>query len=185
MITAREFRNGIFVEIAGGLFLVLETEHVKRQNRRALVRTKLRNLQTGVISESSFRSEEAFEQAFIEQKTVQYIYHDDSLYYFMDQATYEQNGIKKEVVGDCAKFLKDGIEVTVSIYKEKIVGIALPPFIELKVTYTEPGIKGDTAKSGSKPATLETGAVITVPLFVNADDIIKVDTRTGDYSGRA
>jgi len=116
---------------------------------------------------------------------MQFLYKDDSMYHFMNQTTYEQVGIAEEMIGDSAKFLKDGMEITTSLYKDQIVGIALPSTVNLKVTYTEPGIKGDTAKGGSKPATLETGAVIKVPLFINKDDIVKVDTRTGDYAGRA
>jgi elongation factor P len=163
----------------------MESHHIKPGKGGAFVRAKIKNLRTGAISERTFKPDESFPQAFIEQKTMQYLYHDESIYHFMDQATYEQIGINKEVLGDIAKFLKDGMEVTTSQHNHQIVDITIPPFVNLEVTYTEPGIKGDTAKGGSKPATLETGAVIRVPLFINTGDIIRVDTRTTSYAGRA
>jgi elongation factor P len=184
MITARDFRNGIIIEMEGDLFLVLETQHVKKENRRALVKTRLRNLKTGVIIDPSLRPEDTFEQAYIEMKKMQYLYHDQSTYHIMDLATYEQVSVDAGLIGENTKFLKDNMEVTASLHKNKIVGITLPPTVDLKVQYTEPWIKGDTAKGGTKPATLETGAVVKVPLFINTDDTIKIDTRTGEYAGR-
>lgn len=184
MITGRDLRSGIAIEMDGGLFMVLETQHVKRENRRAIVRTKLKNLQTGVITDTALRPEDVFKQAYIELKKMQYLYSDDAAYYFMDQLTYEEVGVTKSIVGDDVKFIKEGMEVTASVYNNAIVSITLPPFVNLKVSYTEPGIKGDTAKGGSKPATIETGAVIKVPLFINTNDVIKIDTRTGEYAGR-
>lgn len=185
MITARQFRGGFVIEIQKGLFLILDSQHIKPGKGGAFVRTRLKNLQTSAITERTFRPEDTFPRAYIEEKKMQYLYKDHSTYYFMDQLTYEQVGLKEEMMGDSVKFLKDGVGVTASFYKDSIIGIALPSFVNLKVTYTEPGIRGDTAKGGSKPATLETGAVIKVPLFIKTDDTIKIDTRTGEYAGRA
>ncbi|MBN1353921.1 MAG: elongation factor P [Candidatus Omnitrophica bacterium] len=184
MITARQFKNGFVIEIEKELFLVVGAQHIKPGKGGAFVRAKLKNLKTGAIAERTLRPEDSFPQAFIEQKTMQYLYKDQSLYHLMDQATYEQVAIEEDKIGENAKFLKDGMEITAYIHKNKIVDIALPPFVELKVSYTEPGIKGDTARGGSKPATLETGAIVKVPLFINTNDIIKIDTRTGEYGGR-
>jgi len=184
MITARQFKNGFVIEMESQLHLVLSSQHIKPGKGGAFVRAKLKNLKNGAIRERTFRPADTFPQAYIETKKMQYLYNDPSTYYFMDRLTYEEVPIKKELVGDSVKFLKDGMEITASCYKDSIIGIALPSFVNLKVTYTEKGIKGDTAKGGSKPATLETGAVIKVPLFINMDDVIKVDTRTGGYGGR-
>jgi len=184
MITARQFKSGFVIEINNGLYLVVGSQHIKPGKGGAFVRAKLKNLQTGAIAERTFRPEDSFPQAFIEEKKMQFLYKDHSIYYFMDQTTFAQMGINEEMVGDNTKFLKDGTEVTASLYKNSVVGLTLPPFVELKVTYTEPGIKGDTAKGGTKPATLETGAVIKVPLFINTDDVVQIDTRTGEYVGR-
>ena len=185
MITARQFRGGFVVEISGELFLVLDSQHVKPGKGGAFVRARLKNLKTGAIAERTFRPDESVPQAYIEQKKMQYLYHDESVYHFMDQTSYEQIGISKKTLGEAIKFLKDGMEVTASVHKDAIIDISVPPFINLKVTYTEPGIRGNTAKGGSKAATMETGATIKVPLFINTDDIIRVDTRTGAYAGRA
>lgn len=185
MITARRFKSGFVIEIENGLYQVLDSQHIKPGKGGAFVKAKLKNLRNGAIAERKFRPEDTFPQAYIETKKMQYLYNDHSTYHFMDQSTYEEIQIKKDTLGDNVKFLKDGMGITASVYKDSIVGIALPLFINLKITYTEQWIKGDTAKGGSKPATLETGAVIKVPLFINTDDIIKVDTRTGEYAGRA
>ncbi|NQU95824.1 MAG: elongation factor P [Candidatus Omnitrophica bacterium] len=185
MITARQFRNGIVIEMQNNLFVVQESQHIKPGKGGAFVRAKLKNLQTGAIAEQTFRPSDSFQQAFIEEQKVQYLYKEHSIYYFMNQATYEQTGITQDIIGDNVKLLKDGMEISASFYKDTIIGITLPSFVKLRVTYTEPGIKGDTARGGSKPATLETGTVIKVPLFINTDDVIKIDTRTGQYSGRA
>ena len=185
MITARQFRNGIAIEVNKVLHVVLESQHIKPGKGGAFMRAKLKNLVTGASFEQTFRPEEAFQQAYIDQKKMQHLYHDGSTHYFMDQSTYEQIGIDENTIGESAKFLKDGIEADVSFYKDSPIGIILPSFVELKITYTEPGIKGDTAKGGLKPATVETGATVKVPLFINSGEKIKVDTRTGDYSGRA
>lgn len=185
MITARKFRSGLVVEMGKDLFLIMDSQHTKPGKGGAFVRAKLKNLRTGSAAERTFRPDESFKQAFIERKTMQYLYHDESAYHFMDQESYEQIGVSEKTLGNIAKFLKDGMEVTTSLHKDTIVDIILPPFVDLKVTYTEPGIKGDTAKGGSKPATLETGAVVKVPLFISSNETIKIDTRTGNYAGRA
>lgn len=185
MITARQFRNGIVVEKENGLFVVMESQHIKPGKGGAFIRAKLKNLKTGAIAEQTYRPTDSFQQAYIEDHKMQFLYKEHTIYHFMNQATYEQTGISENTIGNDAKFLKDGMEILASFYKDTIIGIKLPAFVSLKVTYTEPGIKGDTAKGGSKPATLETGAVIKVPLFINTDDIINIDTRTGQYSGRA
>ena len=185
MITARQFRSGIVVEMQNNLFVILESQHIKPGKGSAFVRAKLKNIKTGAIAEQTFRPSDSYQQAFIEEQKMQYLYKEHSIYYFMNQTTYEQTGISQDIIGNNVKFLKDGMGISASFYKDTIISIALPSFVNLKVTYTEPGIKGDTAKGGSKPATLETGAVIKVPLFINTDDIIKIDTRTGQYSGRA
>lgn len=184
MITARQFKGGFVIEVQKILHLVMSAQHIKPGKGGAFVRAKLKNLQTGAIAEKAYRPEEAFPRAYIEQKKMQFLYKNGSTYHFMDQSSYEQIGVEKDMVGTNAKFLKDGTEVTASFHKDSIIAIELSPFVNLKVTYTEPGIKGDTAKGGSKPATLETGAIIRVPLFVNTDDIIKIDTRTTGYAGR-
>ena len=185
MITARQFRNGIVVEKDNGLFIVMESQHIKPGKGGAFIRAKLKNLKTGAIAEQTYRPTDSFQQAYIEEHKMQFLYKEHTIYHFMNQETYEQTGISQDTIGDNVKFMKDGMEISASFYKDAIIGITLPSFVSLKVTYTEPGIKGDTAKGGSKPATLETGAVIKVPLFINTDDIINIDTRTGQYSGRA
>jgi len=185
MITARKFKSGFIIEMNKDLYMVVSAQHIKPGKGGAFVRVKLKNIQTGATAESTFRPEDSFSQAFIEEKKMQYLYHDQSIYYFMDQTTYEQVGVDEDMVGDAVKFLKDNMVISTSIHKGKIIWITLPAFVGLKVTYTEPGIKGDTAKGGSKPATLETGATIKVPLFINTDDVVKIDTRTGEYAGRA
>ncbi|MFH1594192.1 MAG: elongation factor P [Candidatus Omnitrophota bacterium] len=185
MITARQFRNGVVVLIDNVLHMVLSQQHTKPGKGGAFVRAKLKNLQNGTIAEKTYRPDDSFKQAYIEEKKKQFLYKDQMGYHFMDQTTYEQLGISEEMIGDNAKYLKDGMEITASMYNNSVVGITLPSFVELKVTYTEPGIKGDTAKGGFKPATVETGATVRVPLFINNDETIKVDTRTGDYAGRA
>lgn len=185
MITARQFRTGNAVEINKTLFLVVASQHIKPGKGGAFVRTKLKNLKTHAISERTFRPQDSFPQAYIETKKMQCLYRDHSGYHFMDQSTFEQVAIGEDILGETIKFLKDGMDVTISAHKGSVVGISLPAFVNLKVTYTEPGIRGDTAKGGSKPATLETRASIRVPLFINTGDHIKIDTRRCEYAGRA
>ena len=185
MITARQFKNGFVIKIQNELYAVLSAQHIKPGKGGAFMKVKMKNLKTDAIAERTFRPDEAFEQAYIEQKKIQFLYKDHFAYHFMDQVTYEQIAVDEKMASGIAKFLKDGMEITAAIYEIAVVGITLPSFVSLKVTYTEPGIKGDTARGGSKPATLETDAVIRVPLFINTGEVIKIDTRTGAYSGRA
>jgi len=185
MITARQFKNGFVILMNKELYSVVEAQHIKPGKGGAFVRAKMKNLKTGASAERTFKPDESFVQAYIEEKKMQFLYKEHSTYHLMDQSTFEQIGITQNLVGDNAKFLKEGMEIRVSFHGQNPVGTALDPFVKLKVKYTEPGIKGDTAKGGSKPATLETGAVIRVPLFINTDDLIQIDTRTGEYSGRA
>lgn len=185
MITARQLKGGFVIEIEKRLYLVIAAQHIKPGKGGAFVRAKIKNLQSGSIIEKTLRPQDSFRQAFIEEKKMQYLYKDRSAYHLMNQATYEQLGVSKDLIGENSKFLKDGMEVTASFYRDSIIAVKLPSFVNLKVTYTEPGIKGDTAKGSSKPATLETGAAVRVPLFINTDAIVKIDTRTGEYAGRA
>ena len=185
MITARQFKGGFVVKIQNELYAILGAQHTKPGKGGAFVKAKMKNLKSGAIAERTFRPDDTFEQAYIEQKKIQFLYKDRFAYHFMDQLTYEQIAVSEEMASEFAKFLKDGMEITALVHENTVVEITLPSFVNLKVTYTEPGIKGDTARGGSKAATLETGTVIKVPLFINTGNIIKIDTRTGAYSGRA
>jgi len=185
MISAGEFRNGITIEFEGDIYVIIEFQHVKPGKGAAFVRTKVRNLVTGSVLEKTFRPSEKMPRAHIDRKDMQYLYSDGNLYYFMDVESYEQSEINASDVGDSLKFVKENENVKVMSHNGKVFGIEPPMFVELKVEDTEPGFKGDTATGATKPATLETGAVVAVPLFVNIDDVIKVDTRTGEYLGRA
>ena len=184
MITPKQFTNGQCVLIDGEMFQVLFTQHKRTAQRSAVVRTKLRNVKTGAISETNLDPDATYEEAFIEKKTMQYLYNDGQTYHFMDQRSYEQYEIPKDFIGESAQFLKDNTDVSIGFYNKKPIGVELPVTIELKVTYTEPGIRGDTAKGGFKPANVETGATVKVPLFVKEGDVIKIDTRTGEYIAR-
>jgi len=184
MISAGEFRNGITFEFEGNVYQVVEFQHVKPGKGAAFVRTKLKNVITGGIIEKTFRPTEKMPKAHIERKEMQYLYNDGGLYYFMDQETYEQIPLNESQIGDSLKFVKENMIVKILSYKGSVFGIEPPTFVELEVTATEPGFKGDTATGATKPATLETGATINVPLFINQGDIIRVDTRTGEYMER-
>jgi len=185
MISAGEFRNGITIEFEGDIYVIVEFQHVKPGKGAAFVRTKVRNLVTGSLLEKTFRPSEKMPRAHIDRKEMQYLYNDGNLYYFMDTETFEQSEINASDVGDSLKYVKENENVKVMSHNGKVFGIEPPLFVELKVVDTEPGFKGDTATGATKPATLETGAVVAVPLFLNVDDVIKVDTRTGEYLGRA
>ncbi len=178
------FYKGLKIEFEGGIWEVLEYHHSKIAQRSPVVKTKLRNVITGAVQEVNFRSGETFNIPDIERRTMQFLYKDSIGYYFMDSETYEQFGFNKDQIGDKARFLKEQQEVTVFFYKGEPIGVDLPTTVELKVIETEPGVKGDTVSSTTKPATLETGATISVPLFVDIGDVIKVDTRTGTYIER-
>jgi len=171
--------------IDGNMWVVLYTQHKRTAQRGAVVRTKLRNVKTGAVSEQNLDPDSRYEQAFIDKKSLLYQYNDGEKYHFMDQSTYEQYELPKQMLEEQVPFLKENAEVTVDFFEGKPFGVELKTFIHLKVTYTEPGLKGDTARGGSKPATLETGAVVKVPLFINEGEVIEVDTRTGEYVGRA
>jgi len=184
MINATELRRGVIIEFEGKLYQVVEYQHVKMK-RTALAKVKLRDINAGHTMERSFQSDDRLVRARLDTKQMQYLYNDGNLYYFMDEETFEQTPLTKDQLGDILSYLKEGNSVEVSSYKDKIVGVALPITVELEVTHTEPGFKGDTATSGTKPAKLETGVTIQVPLFVNEGDVVKVDTRTGTYLERS
>jgi elongation factor P len=185
MISAGEFRNGITFEFENNVYQIVEFQHVKPGKGAAFVRTKLRNVITGAVVEKTFRPSEKMPKAHIERKEMQYLYNDGELFYFMDQDTYEQIPLNKEQLGDALKYVKENMMVKILSYKDNVFGVEPPNFVELEITETEPGIKGDTATGATKPAILETGATIYVPLFINQGDIIRVDTRNGEYMERA
>ncbi len=184
MISAGEFRNGITFEQDGNVYQVVEFQHVKPGKGAAFVRTKLKNVITGGVVEKTYRPTEKVEKAHIDRKTMQYLYNDSGLYYFMDLESYEQLPLSEEQVGDALKFVKENMEVLLLFYKGTVFGIEPPNFVELEITDTEPGFKGDTATGATKPATMETGAVVNVPLFVGPGETIRIDTRTGEYMER-
>lgn len=184
MISAGEFRNGITFEQDGNVYQVVEFQHVKPGKGAAFVRTKLKNVITGGVVEKTFRPTEKMPKAHIDRKTMQYLYNDEDLFYFMDLESYEQIPLSKDQVGDSLKFVKENMEVLLLFYKGSVFGIEPPNFVELEITDTEPGFKGDTATGATKPATLETGAVVNVPLFVGPGETIRIDTRTGEYMER-
>ncbi|MCF6096676.1 elongation factor P [Thermovorax subterraneus] len=184
MISTNDLRPGVTVEIDGEVYMVIDFQHVKPGKGAAFVRTKIKNVKTGQVFERNFRAGEKLNRAIVERKTMQYLYHASDTYYFMDTKTYEQIPLTKEQLGDAILYLKENLEVVVMFYEGVPIGVELPTFVELTVIDTEPGFKGDTATGGSKPATLETGAVIQVPLFIEKGDVVRVDTRTGEYLSR-
>ena len=185
MIVAGDFRNGVTFELDGQIFQVVEFQHVKPGKGAAFVRTKLKNIITGATVERTFNPSDKMEKAHIERKDMQYLYNDGELYYFMDTETFEQIPLNASTIGDSLKFVKENMVVKILSHKGNVFGIEPPTFVELEVTETEPGFKGDTATGATKPATVETGATIKVPLFINKGDIIRIDTRTGEYLERA
>ncbi len=185
MVSAGEFRNGVTFDMDGNVYQIIEFQHVKPGKGAAFVRTKIKNVISGAVIEKTFNPTEKFPTAFVERREMQYLYNDGELYYFMDQETYEQIPINAETLGDNFKFVKENMDVKILSYKGTVFGVEPPFFVELEVTQTDPGFKGDTATNASKPATLETGAEIRVPLFINEGDIIRIDTRTGEYMERA
>ena len=185
MISAGEFRNGITFEFEGNVFQIVEFQHVKPGKGAAFVRTKIRNVITGGVIEKTFRPTEKMERAHIERKDMEYSYNDGGLYYFMDQQSFELIPINGDVLGDALKFVKENMMVKILSYKGNVFGIEPPTFVELQVTDTEPGVRGDTATNVTKPATVETGAVVYVPIFINNGEVIRIDTRTGEYMERA
>ena len=184
MISAGEFRNGTTFEMDSQVFKIVEFQHVKPGKGAALVRTKLKNVMTGAVLERTFNPTEKVQEAQIERKDMQYLYSDGEMYYFMDNETYEQLPLGKDDLGVTLNYLTDNMMVKVVSYKGKVFGVEPPIFVELEVTYTEPGFKGDTSTGATKPATLQTGYVVNVPLFVNIGDKVRIDTRTGEYMER-
>ena len=184
MVSAGDFKNGLTVEIEGTVYQILEFQHVKPGKGAAFVRTKYKNIITGAVLEKSFRPTEKFENAHIDRKEMQYLYNDGDLYYFMDTETFDQIAVNADTVGDSLKFVKENESVKVSSYQGDVFAIEPPLNVELVITETEPGFKGDTAQGATKPAIVETGAQVMVPLFVEQEDKIKIDTRTGEYLSR-
>ena len=185
MISAGDFKNGITLEIEGNIMQILEFQHVKPGKGAAFVRTKLKNIINGGVVEKTFRPTEKFPQARIDRAEMQYLYSDGDLFHFMNMESYEQIALGEEVIGNALKFVKENESVKVCSYNGNVFAVEPPLFVELEVTETEPGFKGDTATNATKPATLETGAEIKVPLFINEGEKIQVDTRTGEYMSRA
>jgi len=185
MISTNQFKSGLFIRLDGEFYTIIESQHYKPGKGGALVRTKLRNLKLGTVIDRTFRAGETVEDVFVEEKRYQYLYNADGQYHFMDNATYEQTSLAEEKMSAVKKFLKENTEVTVSMCEGHILNMRLPIFINLVIKETEPGVKGDTVKTGTKNAKLETGTTVQVPLFINTGDIITVDTRTGEYTGRA
>jgi elongation factor P len=184
MATTGNFRNGMTIQLDGQLFSIVEFQHVKPGKGGAFVRTKLKNVKTKAVVDRTFRAGEKVEEIRLERRQMQYLYHTGDIYYFMDTETYDQLPIPAEEVAKARDLLKEGETVTVITWKNSPLGIELPIFVNLKVVETAPGVKGDTASGGSKPATLETGALIQVPLFIKTGDTVKIDTRTASYIER-
>ncbi len=185
MISAGDFRNGATFELDGNVFQVVEFQHVKPGKGAAFVRTKMKNVITGATIERSFNPTDKMPKAHIERKDMQYLYKDEDLYYFMDVETYEQLPVNAQAIADSMKFVKENEVCKILSFKGNVFGIEPPMFVELEIIETEPGFKGDTATGASKPAVVETGVQIKVPLFVNTGDRIRIDTRTGEYMERA
>ena len=185
MISAGDIRNGVTFEMDGKVMQVIEFQHVKPGKGAAFVRTKYKNVITGAVVERSFNPTDKFEEAVIERRNMQYLYADGDLYYFMDTETYEQEPINGSKLGDAFKFVTENMECKVLSFKGNVFGVEPPTFVDLVVTETEPGVRGDTATNVTKPATVETGAVVRVPLFINEGEKIQIDTRTGEYLGRS
>lgn len=183
MISGSELRKGIIIELDGRLYQVTDYRHVKMK-RTALAKVKLRDIEAGHTIEQSFQSDQKFTRVRLDFQDMQYLYNDEDLYYFMDTETYEQMPVDTAMLGDAVNYLKEGMVIQISSYKDKVVGVEMPLSVELEVTDTGPGFKGDTATGGNKPAVMETGITVQVPLFINTGDIIKVDTRDGSYVER-
>lgn len=185
MISAGDFRNGVTFEMDGQVVSIIEFQHVKPGKGAAFVRTKIRNVITGSVVEKTFNPNDKYPTAFIDRKDMEYSYNDGDLYYFMDTETWEQIPINASILGDSFKFVKENMVCKVLSYKGNVFGVEPPNFVELQVTQTDPGFAGNTATNATKPATLETGAEIKVPLFIEEGEMIQIDTRTGEYLGRA
>ena len=184
MISAGDFRNGVTIEYEDNVYQIIEFQHVKPGKGAAFVRTKLKNVKNGGVVEKTFRPTEKCPQARIDRKDMQYLYADGDVYYFMDVETYDQTGLNSDTIGDALKFVKENEMVKICSHNGNVFAVEPPLFVELEISDTEPGLKGDTATGATKPATVETGATVMVPLFVNTGDKIKIDTRTGEYLSR-
>jgi elongation factor P len=184
-VSTNDLKNGMTLDLSEGLFSVVEFQHVKPGKGGAFVRTKLKNVRSGAVLERTFRAEEKVEQAVIDKREMQYLYRDGQQYVFMDNVSYDQLNVEVPTLGDAARYLKEGDSAVLSLYDGEIVGVDLPAAVELTVSETEPGLQGDRVSGARKPATLETGLVVSVPLFVNTGDRVKVDTRSGEYLTRA
>jgi elongation factor P len=184
-VSTNDLKNGMTLDLPEGLFNVVEFQHVKPGKGGAFVRTKLKNVRTGAVVERTYRADERLEQAIIDKREMQFLYRDGDEYVFMDTSTYDQLQVARDALGDAANYLKETDEAVLQLYDGEIVGVDLPAAVELTVSETEPGVQGDRVSGARKPATLQTGLVVQVPLFVNPGDAIKVDTRTGEYLTRA
>ena len=185
MISTNDLRNGVTIELDGQVYTVIEFQHVKPGKGSAFVRTKLKNVKTGATLERTFNAGEKIPRARVESKEVQFLYDDGNQYTFMDTETFEQYTLSRDVLGDALNFLKEQMVLTLNFHQGQVIGVELPNSVELRVVETEPGVRGDTVSGGSKPAKLETGYVVRVPLFVEEGDVVVVDTRTGEYISRA
>ena len=184
MVTAGDFKNGLTIQFENNIYQIIEFQHVKPGKGAAFVRCKLKNIKNGGVVEKTFRPTEKFENAHIERKEMQYLYNDGELFYFMDNETFDQIALGPDVIGDSLKFVKENEVVKVCSWNGNVYAIEPPLFVELEVIETEPGFAGNTAQGATKPATVETGAQVMVPLFVNQGDKLKIDTRTGEYLSR-
>ena len=184
MVSAGDFRNGVTFDMDGNVYQIIEFQHVKPGKGAAFVRTKIRNVITGAVTERTFNPSDKYPTAYIERKDMEYLYSDGDLYYFMDQETYDMVPLNKDILGDAFRFVTENTVCKVLSYKGSVFGLECPNFMDLEVTETEPGLAGNTATNTLKPATVETGAEVKVPLFINIGDKITIDTRTGEYIGR-
>lgn len=184
MVSAGEFRKGMTVEIDGGVWVIVDFQHVKPGKGAAFVRTKIKNVVTGGVLEKTYNPTEKFPKAHVERKEMQYLYSDGELYHFMDTETYEQLPLNLEKVEEALPYMKENMNVTIKFFKGEAFAVEPPNFVEMEITETEPGFKGDTATAGNKPAIIETGAKVMVPLFIDTGDVIRIDTRTGEYMER-
>ena len=184
MISPSEFRTGLTIEFENSIYTIVDFQHVKPGKGAAFVRTKLKNIETGAVTERTFNPKDKFEQAHSERRLTQYLYAGDDMWHFMDTEDYNQFALGTDDLGDAVKYLKQNMELHLQFYKDEIIGVDLPVVVELEVVETEPGIKGDTASGGSKTAVMDTGLVVQVPLFINVGDTLRIDTRTGQYSER-
>jgi elongation factor P len=185
VISSNDFRTGVTIEIDGGVWQVVDFQHVKPGKGAAFVRAKLKNVKTGAVVERTFNAGEKLPRARLDNRQMQYLYESDGMFCFMDNENYEQISMTEEQLGDAKQFLKENMNIGVLLFQEAVIGIEIPNSVELKVIETDPGIRGDTATGGKKPAKLETGYVVNVPLFINVGDVLRIDTRTGEYMERA